>query len=140
MLCVSTQPASMKPTVIVEYALSRDAPAAPEREGKFVQLVLRDREYLVFAPRELHRFHNQILGQFLAERNLPHRWSGAQVLEIKVPDLAVIGGGKFRVSMETKILELWDNSQAYGRFDARGLAERIGTTDHPWSGYTVRIG
>lgn len=130
----------MKPTVILEYVLSRDAPAAPEREGKFVQLVLRGREYLVFAPRELHRFHNQILGQFLAERSLPHRWSGEQVLEVKASDLAVIGGGKFRVNTETKLLELWDNSQVYGRFDDRGLTERIGAADHPWSGYTVKIG
>lgn len=129
----------MKPTVILEYALSRDAPAAPEREGKFVQLVLRGREYLVFAPRELHRFHNQILGQFLAERSLPHRWSGEQALEIKAPELAVIGGGKFRVNTETKTLELWDNSQVYGRFDDRGLAERISAADHPWSGYALQI-
>jgi Ser/Thr protein kinase RdoA (MazF antagonist) len=130
----------MKPTVILEYEPSRDAPVAPEREGKFVQFVLRGLEYLVFAPRGLHRFHNQILGQFLAERNLPHRWSGAQVLEINAPDLDVIGGGKYRANTETKTLELWDSSQAYGRFDERGLAERIGAADHPWSGYTVKIG
>ena len=129
----------MEPTVILEYPLFSDTPAAPEREGKFVQLVLRDREYLVFAPRELHRFHNQILAHFLAEQNLPHRWSGDQVLEIKAPEVTVVGGGKFRVNTETKTLELWDNSQVYGRFDGLGLAERIGAAEHPWSAYTIRI-
>jgi len=123
----------MAQTVILSYL------AADDGEGKFIQFTLGDREYLVFAPRELHRFHNQILAHFLADRNLPHRWFGNQALEVKAPDLAVIGGGKFRVSAETKTLELWDNSQVYGRFDARGLAGRIGAADHPWSGYTVRI-
>ena len=123
----------MTQTVILSYL------AAGDGEGKFIQFMLSGREYLVFAPRELHRFHNQILAHFLADRNLPHRWSGDQVLEVKAPDLAVIGGGKFRVSAKTKTLELWDNSQVYGRFDARGLAGRIGAADHPWSGYSIRI-
>ena len=123
----------MMRTVILSYL------AAGDGEGKFIQLMLGGREYLVFAARELHRFHNQILAHFLAERNLPHRWSGNQELEIKVPDLAVIGGGKFRVNADAKTLELWDNSQVYGRFDAHGLAARIGAADHPWSGYHIRI-
>ncbi len=130
----------MKPAVIVEYALSLDQPAAPQREGKFVQLVLRGREYLVFAPRELHRFHNQILAHFLADHRLAHRWRSDQVLEMTSADVTVIGGGKFRVDTATKTLELWDNSQVYGRFDAQGLVARIGAADHPWSGYSVRIG
>lgn len=123
----------MTQTVILSYL------AAGDGEGKFIQFMLGGREHLVFAPRELHRFHNQILGQFLADRNLPHRWSDHQVLEINTPDLVVTGGGKFRVNTETKTLELWDNSQVYGRFDARGLAARIGAADHPWSAYTIRI-
>jgi len=123
----------MTRTVILSYL------AAGDGEGKFIQFMLGGREYLVFAPRELHRFHNQILAHFLADRNLPHRWSGDQALEVKAPDLVIIGGGKFRVNTETKTLELWDNSQVYGRFDAHGLAGRIGAADHPWSGYSIRI-
>jgi len=123
----------MAQTIILSYL------TASNGEGKFIQFMLGGREYLVFAPRELHRFYNQILAHFLAERSLPHRWKDAQSLEIEAPDLTVIGGGKFRVNMETKTLELWDDSQVYGRFDERGLAQRIGTTDHPWSGYIIQI-
>ncbi|HYA39478.1 MAG TPA: hypothetical protein VEI74_14520 [Candidatus Methylomirabilis sp.] len=123
----------MTKTIILSYLASGNG------EGKFIQFTLGGREYLVFAPRELHRFHNQILAHFLAERRLPHRWNNEHLLEIEAPDLTVIGGGKFRVNTEMKTLKLWDDSQIYGRFDERGLAQRIGTADHPWSGYLIQI-
>jgi Ser/Thr protein kinase RdoA (MazF antagonist) len=129
----------MKPPVILEYPPPGAGPAT-QREGKFVQFRWHGREYLVFAPRERHRFHNQILGEFLAEHRLPHRWSSEQTLAIETPELVVLGGGRYRVNTEAGTLALWDSSQAYGRFDDRGLAARIAAAAHPWSAYAVKIG
>jgi hypothetical protein len=109
------------------------------QEGKFIQLVLDGQEYLVFAPRELHRFHNQILARFLEEQNIPHHWILDQELVIEHPGLAVTGGGKFRVDPRSGTLELWDNSQVYGRFDEQGLAAKIAAAGHAWSGFEIRI-
>lgn len=129
----------MEKIVILVYPPPGGAPEPRAYEGKFLQLVLRDTEYLVFAPRALHRFHNQILAGFLAERDIPSRWIGEQTLEVNAPDLAVIGGGRFRVDNDTGTLELWDNSQAYGRFEERGLPGKIAAAGHRWGRYRVKI-
>lgn len=124
---------------IVSYPES--LPASPDDEvlGKFVQFRWRGIEYLLFATREAHRFHNLMLAQFLDEHALPHRWLDAQTLEIESDELEVIGGGRFRFAAQENQLELWDNSQAYGRFEEAGLAERIHDADHPWAGARVTI-
>jgi Janus/Ocnus family (Ocnus) len=129
----------MTQTVILVYPAAGGPPDAAEYRGKFVQLVLDGKQYLVFASAELHRFHNQILAHFAADRNIVHRWIDDQTLKTESAELAVVGGGKFRVNTQNKTMELWDNSQAYGRFDARGLAEAIASAGHPWSGFDIRI-
>lgn len=111
----------------------------PVIEGKFLQLVLHGREYLVFASATRHRYHNQILAEFCADRGIAHRWVTAERLEVTDPALTVLGGGRFRADTRACTLELWDNSQAYGRFVERGLPERIAAADHPWARYTVTI-
>jgi hypothetical protein len=110
-----------------------------ETLGKFIQFRWRGIEYLLFATRETHRFHNQMLAHFLDEHSLPHRWLDDQHLEIEADDLQIIGGGRFRLVQGENLLELWDNSQAYGRFDEEGLAEKIRTAGHPWSASRVVI-
>jgi hypothetical protein len=129
----------MNQTVILDYPPRGGAPGQLDCEGKFLQLVLRGQEYLLFAPRALHRFHYQILARFLAEHAIPYRWVSEQALEVNAPELAVIGGGKFRVRAKDRTLELWDNSQAYGRFDERELPEKIASAGHRWSRFAVRI-
>lgn len=114
-------------------------PAASTQEGKFLQLVLRGKEYLVFAPKSLHRYHNQILAHFLSDRAIPHEWIAEQELKVFEPDVQVMGGGRFRADFENATLDLWDNSQAYGRFDDRDLAAGIAQADHPWNRLSVHI-
>jgi hypothetical protein len=58
------------------YPIAEDAPVA----GKFVQLRLAGRDVLLFAAGSEHRYHNQILGRFLAAWGIPHRWEGAEKL------------------------------------------------------------
>lgn len=108
-------------------------------EGKFLQLVWQGREYLIFVSATRHRYHNQILAQFCADQGIAHRWVTDQRLEVADPSLTVLGGGRFRADARTRTLELWDNSQAYGRFVEHGLCERIAAAEHPWAGYSVTI-
>jgi len=129
----------MAQTVIILYLATDGAPDSAECRGKFLQLALDGTHYLVFAPAELHRFHNQILAHFAVDRNIAHRWVDDQELKIQSAQLTVIGGGKFRVDTARESLELWDNSQAYGRFDARGLEDAIASAGHSWSGFDIRI-
>jgi hypothetical protein len=107
--------------------------------GKFLQLVWCGDEYLVFAPAATFRFHNQILARFLSEHGVDHRWRDEETLEFDTDRIEIGGGGRFRVDASTRTLELWDNSQAYGRFAASGLAGRIAAAGHAWSGYRVDI-
>lgn len=117
-------------------------PAEPEAlvyEGKFVQLMMRGQETLVFAPKSLHRFHNEILDQFFAENGVSHHWRDGQTLVHDTDAATVIGGGRFKVDTVARHLALYDNSQAYGRFREDGLAQKIAAADHPWQRYKVEI-
>jgi hypothetical protein len=125
--------------LILEYSAPRVDSASPEITGKFLQLAWRRHEYLVFAPFALHRYHNQILAHFAEDHDISYDWVSREKLEVKDQELAVRGGGRFRVNRSQKILELWDDSEIYGRFDELGLAEKIASADHPWSGFALRI-
>ena len=126
-------------TEILEYRSHDDTHDRPLREGKFLQLIWREREYLVFASSEIHRYHNQILAHFLTDSAIPHRWVTRETLEFAHPALNVIGGGRFRVDTGERSLALWDDSQAYGRFQTSGLTDRIAASAHPWSHFTVNV-
>jgi hypothetical protein len=110
-----------------------------EVEGKFVQFHWQGNEYLLFATRDHYRFHNQMLAGFFTAHGLPYHWRDETTLEFELPEFSVIGGGRFRLSREPQQLELWDNSQAYGRFDETGLAERLKASGHPFATGTITI-
>lgn len=124
---------------IITYPPFDQLEALNEIEGKFVQFSWRGIQYLVFATKDEHRFHNQMLAHFLSDHGLPYRWSDAETLEIGADDLTVLGGGRFRFLLQNRRLQLWDDSQAYGRFSESGLAESIHAAGHPWSDATVEI-
>lgn len=129
----------MAQTVILAFPAPHGPPNRAEYRGKFLPRTLRDVQYPILAPGGLYRFHNQILAQFLTEQNIPHRRANDQTLEMTAPDLAVIGVGKFRVNTENKIPEVWNDSQAHGHFDERGLPEKTASAHHPWSALKFRV-
>jgi len=108
-------------------------------EGKFIQLRWQGQEYLVFAPFEIHRYHNQILAHFLQEQGIAHHWEDGKRLAIDDPGIRVIGGGRFHLDPGRHRLELWDDSQAYGRFDEQGLADKLTRAGEPWSGLRLEV-
>jgi hypothetical protein len=99
----------------------------PERyTGKFVQIRKGSSEYLVFSPKECTRFHADIVRQFCSEREIPGVFnSQSKAFDIYDPSWVVAGGGKFEIDRGKRFLHLYDNSMAYGKFDGKGLKEKI---------------
>jgi len=127
----------MPPVNIVHYP--QPSQSEGPIQGKFLQLTLRGQEYLLFAADSAHRYHNQILAQFLGDRGIAHHWRNEQELEVTDGACRVIGGGRFRADPHQATLDLWDDSHVYGRFTEDGLAAGIAKTAAPWSSYQVRI-
>lgn len=125
----------MPPVTIVHYP----QPTRQCIQGKFLQLLLDGEEYLLFAQSSAHRYHNQILALFLSDRGAAHRWISKQELELLDGRCSVIGGGRFLADTRRASLELWDDSQVYGRFAEEGLAAKIAAAGDIWSGFRVRI-
>jgi len=124
-------------TLILTYPrqLAEDA----SLEGKCLQLQWAGRASLVFAGRDEHRYHNQILARFLSEQGVPHRCEGPSSLVADAPGLKVIGGGRFRLDPGGKTLRVWDASSVYGRFDASALSAQLAGADPPWHGLALSV-
>ncbi|HEX9627973.1 MAG TPA: hypothetical protein VGA00_13625 [Acidiferrobacterales bacterium] len=129
----------MSATGIHVYLPPGGAPSPTQLDGKFLQISWRGRDHLLFAPKSLHRYHNQMLAQFLAEHGIAHHWASDQQLDVDDPELRIHGGGRFRADAIRRELTLWDNSQAYGRFDAERAVGQIAAADHAWSAYRVVV-
>ena len=110
------------------------------QEGKFLQLRLAARDYILFATAAECRYHNQILARFLSEQGIPHRWEQATNLVVDHPELAVIGGGRFRLDVNRESLHVWDDSSVYGRFDSSQLALQLAAAGPPWNRLALGVG
>ena len=109
------------------------------RSGKFLQLELDGIPWLLFADPVAFRYHNQILAAFLQEHGVAHHWTAPEALEYDIQRVRIAGGGRFELGADAMTLELWDNSAAYGRFDAIRLQSQIAASDAPWSQLRIRI-
>jgi hypothetical protein len=131
--------------VVVDYSeLSHSgmpkAAVTSKQNGKFVQLRHKDTEYLVFSPRELASYHADIVERFCREKEIPGVYdaSGKRFV-INDPAWVIVGGGKFEIDKTEKYILMYNNSMAYGRFESKGLKDKIGTIKE-LKGYEVRIG
>jgi len=107
--------------------------------GKFIQIQNGTAEYLVFSPKEVSRYHTDIVGRFCAERGIPGVYNNTHKrFDIHDPEWAVVGGGKFAIDRRKKQLRLYDDSMAYGKFNGEGLKEKILSLSS-FSGYNVRV-
>jgi hypothetical protein len=115
--------------------------ALPDRvAGKFVQ-IRNDaaEEFLVFSPKEVSRYHADIVERFCAERGIPGVYNNVHKrFDIHDPEWIVVGGGKFERDRKKKQLRLYDDSMAYGKFNGHELKEKI-LSFSAFSGYNVRI-
>jgi len=110
-----------------------------KRTGKFVQIRNNDTEYLVFSPKELTPYHAGLVERFCADKGLKGSYDDKnKSFEVHEPDWVVVGGGKFEIDNTEKCIRLYDDSMAYGRFDSKGLKEKIHSI-FELTGYAVLI-
>jgi len=70
-----------------------------KNEGKFVQIVHDSADYLVFSPKEVSRYHADIVVRFCTERGIPGVYNNTHKrFDIHDPEWAVVGGGKFAIT------------------------------------------
>lgn len=103
----------------------------PEKySGKFVQIWHEGDEYIVLSPKEFKKYHANIVEIFSKDRGLAGAYDSEQKrFDIFEPEWKIMGGGKFEVDKKERILRLYDDSMAYGRFNDEGLAERLAGTE-----------
>ena len=106
-------------------------------EGKVLHLRLATRDYTLFAIATECRYHNQIFARFLSEPGIPRRWEQADILIVNQPELAVIGGGRFRLDVTSESSHVWDDSIVYGRFGLSRLAVQLAATGPTWDGLSL---
>ncbi len=100
------------------------------RSGKFVQVVHGDTEYLILSPREYSPYHAEILERFCRERSIDGAYQeGKKRFDIHDAEWVVRGGGKYEIDETNRYIRFYDNSMAYGRFDAQGLREKLLESD-----------
>ena len=111
----------------------------PFTAGKFVQVRNGDTLYLVLSPKELTKYHANIIERFCMDKGIEGTYD-AKRERFTIHDSAwqVIGGGKFERDGNNEAIRLFDNSMAYGKFDATGLKELILALPE-FSGWTVLI-
>lgn len=129
--------------VLVDYSdvyYSGKTESVPDKiAGKFVQIRNKQTEYLVFSTKELALYHANIVERFCLDRGLKGAYAGEEKrFDIREPGWIIVGGGKFDIDKSSKQIRLFDNSLAYGRFDSKGLAEKIKSIEK-FSDYQVMI-
>ena len=117
--------------VIIDYTLLYFAslagtPVPPVVIGKFVQVRHGPRTYVVFSPKAFTKYHSHIVERFCGERGLDGSWDvRGERFAIDDASWQIIGGGKFDRDAGKKLLRLYGDSQAYGKFDGRGLRDML---------------
>lgn len=130
--------------ILIDYSGIHDSGGAntsrlDKRNGKFVQIRKGDTEYLVFSPKELAPYHAHIVERFCVERGIrgAHENEGKR-FSIHDSGWVVVGGGKYEIDKEHGYIHLFDDSVAYGKFDGKGLKEKIRTIGE-FHDFEVRI-
>jgi hypothetical protein len=107
--------------------------------GKFVQILLGDTMYLVLSPRELTKYHSNIIERFCMDKGIEGSFD-AKREKFTITDQAwrIVGGGKFERDENKKAIKFYDDSMAYGKFDGTGLQEALASLPG-LSGYTIML-
>ena len=111
----------------------------PLTAGKFVQLRSGSELYLVLSPKELTKYHANIVERFCMDKGIEGHYD-AKGERFFIDDKAwqIIGGGKFERDTNKKTITFSDNSMAYGKFKMEGLKETLAAVPE-FAGYTIVI-
>ena len=98
------------------------------RSGKFVLICSEDKEFLILSPQELSIYHANIVERFCSLRKIEGAFNlKRDHFKIFNSNWNVLGGGRWEIKGAKKVIRLFGASKAYGRFDSRGLKEKIRT-------------
>lgn len=107
--------------------------------GKFVQIRNADVRFLVLSPKEFTKYHANIVERFCMDKGIEGSYDvKREKYFIRDRAWQVIGGGKFEFDAGKKAIKLYDDSMAYGKFDAAGLKETLAALPD-FSGYTIEV-
>lgn len=111
----------------------------PVIEGKFVQIRNESAEYLVISPKELTKYHANIVERFCLDKRLEGYYDPERK-RYTIADRAwtISGGGKYVIDTAQKTVRLYDESQAYGKFLNQGLPDKMLSLPD-FAGFTVQI-
>ncbi len=107
--------------------------------GKFVQIRNGNTLYLILSPKDFTKYHANIVERFCMDKSIEGNYDSKRE-KFTIVDQAwtIIGGGKFERDDNKKAIKLYDNSMAYGKFDATGLKEMLGALPE-FLGYSIMI-
>jgi hypothetical protein len=107
--------------------------------GKFVRIRNETADYLIISPKEFTKYHANIVERFCLDKGIEGRYDPQEKrYDITDQSWVILGGGKFTKDANKKVLRLYDDSQAYGKFEKQGLREAINALPE-FSGFTVLI-
>jgi len=106
------------------------------REGKFVQIRNGNNQIVIFAPTTPYKYHSHIVAKFAEDMGL-NTFEGNNGITFSDPGWKIVDGGKMRLNADTREVEIWGASQAYGQFD-RTIEEELGNSNE-LNGYEISI-
>ncbi len=111
----------------------------PVIKGKFVQIRNESVLYLVFSPSEFTQYHADIVQRFCLDRGIEGSFD-PEKKRYDIHDQAweILGGGKFELDRDKKVIKLYNDSMAYGKFRTFGLKETMIAVPE-FSGFTVLV-
>jgi hypothetical protein len=105
--------------------------------GKFVQIRNESLEYLVLSPKEFTKYHANIVERFCLDEGLEGGYDpDRKRYDIYDQEWDIVGGGKFEIDTTKQTIRFYDDSMAYGKFDSRGLPEKVSSLP-AFSGFAV---
>lgn len=132
------------PIVLIDYTplyftAVAQVPIPPLRTGKFVQIRNGNTLYLILSSMEFTKYHANIIERFCMDKGIEGNYDAKQEkFTITDHEWRVVGGGKFERDDNKKAIQLYDNSMAYGKYNATGLKEMLSALSE-FSGYTIFI-
>ncbi len=109
----------------------------PVTAGKFVQILHEMDIFVVLSPKELTKYHSNIVERFCMDKGIEGAYD-AKREKFTIADQAwhVVGGGKFERDENKMTIKFYDNSMAYGKFKAEGLKEALQAVPE-FAGYSI---
>ncbi len=107
--------------------------------GKFVQIRNENALYVVFSPKELTKYHANIVERFCMDKVIEGSYNAKkEVYTILDKAWKIVGGGRFERDGNKKAIKLYGDSMAYGKFEKAGIRKSLEALPE-FSGYSISV-